>query len=91
VELVITDAATGAPVEGLTISMTPWMPAMGHGTCCTPVFTDNGGGRYVSTAVSLFMPGEWQLRTEISSPLGGANESLPAILSDFVAPTFDVP
>jgi hypothetical protein len=80
VELIVTDATTGDPVEGLTLAVTPWMPAMGHGTCCIPTFTNKGKGHYVSTDVSLFMPGEWQLRTQFSGKV-----------SDFVTPTFDVP
>ena len=81
VELVVTDAVTGAPVEGLSIAMTQWMPAMGHGASgAGPTFTEKGNGRYLSSAVSLFMPGEWQLRTQLSGPI-----------SDFVVPAFDVP
>jgi len=60
------------------------MPAMGHGTCCTPVFTDQGNGHYVSTDVSLFMPGEWELQTHLSNADSGTVE-------DTVNPTFDVP
>lgn len=78
--LVITDVATGKPVEGLTLEVTPWMPAMGHGSCCTPQFTDMGKGHYVATDVSLVMQGEWQLRTKISGKV-----------DDSVAPTFDIP
>jgi hypothetical protein len=57
VELVVTDPSTGASVDGLTITMTPWMPAMGHGASVTPSVTPLGQGRYVFTDVSLFMPG----------------------------------
>jgi hypothetical protein len=78
--LVITDATTGAPVEGLNLAVTPWMPAMGHGSCCTPEFTDMGKGHYVATDASLVMQGEWQLRTKISGKV-----------DDTVAPTFDIP
>jgi hypothetical protein len=80
VEVVVTEATTGVPIEGLSFAVTPWMPAMGHGTCCTPVFADMGNGRYVSQQVSLYMPGEWQLRTQLSGTV-----------EDSVAPTFDVP
>jgi len=80
VVLMITDATTGAPVEGLTLAVTPWMPAMGHGSCCVPEFTETGKGRYVSTEVSLVMPGEWELRTQISGKI-----------DDTAAPTFDIP
>ena len=79
IELVVTDASTGAPVNGLSITMTPWMPAMGHGADTTPVLTALGQGRYVFTDVSLFMPGEWQLRTQFSGQV-----------TDSVEPTFSV-
>ena len=78
-ELVVTDPATGAAVDGLSITMTPWMPAMGHGADTTPLLTPLGEGRYVFTGVSLFMPGEWQLRTQFSGKV-----------SDSVEPTFSV-
>jgi hypothetical protein len=78
-ELVVTDASTGAGVDGLTITMTPWMPAMGHGSDATPQPTDLGQGRYVLKDVNLFMPGEWQLQTQFSGQV-----------TDSVEPTFNV-
>ena len=80
VELTVTDAVTGAPVDGLSVEMTPWMPSMGHGTSVVPILDAQGHGRYVFTNVSLFMPGEWQLRTTFSGAI-----------DDRVAPVFDVP
>ncbi len=78
-ELIVTDASTGAPIDGLSIAMTPWMPAMGHGADTTPVVTAFGQGRYVVAELSLFMPGQWQLRTQFSGPV-----------TDSVEPTFTV-
>jgi hypothetical protein len=66
IQLVVTDASTGAPVDGLTATMTPWMPSMDHGASVTPLVSPLGQGRYVFTNVSLFMPGEWELRTQFS-------------------------
>ena len=79
VELVVTDASNGAAVDVLTVTLTPWMPAMGHGASVTPTVTPLGDGRYVFTTVSLFMPGEWQLRTQFSGQV-----------TDSVEPTFSV-
>jgi hypothetical protein len=79
VELTVTDPATGAAVDGLDITMTPWMPAMGHGASVTPQVTALGGGKYVFTDLSLFMPGEWQLQTQFSGEV-----------SDRVTTTFNV-
>ena len=78
-ELVVTDTSSGASVDGLTVTMTPWMPAMGHGASVTPTVSALGAGRYVFTNVSLFMPGEWELRTQFSGEL-----------TDSVEPTFYV-
>jgi hypothetical protein len=80
VQYVVTDAATGAPVDGLMIEMTPWMPAMGHGSSVTPQLTALGNGVYEFTDVSLFMPGEWQLRTKFSGQV-----------VDSATPAFSVP
>jgi hypothetical protein len=79
VEFIVSDPSTGAAIDGLTVTLTPWMPAMGHGSSVTPSVTALGEGKYVFTNVSLFMPGEWQLRTQFSGPV-----------SDSVEPTFNV-
>lgn len=66
VELVVTDAVSGAPVDALGLDITPWMPAMGHGASTLPVVVAKGDGVYVASDVVLAMPGEWQLRTKVS-------------------------
>ena len=68
VEIVATSSETNAPLDGLSISMIAWMPAMGHGSSTTPVVTAQGNGKYVASGLVLAMPGDWQLRTDI----GGA-------------------
>jgi YtkA-like len=70
----------GMPVDGLTLEVVPWMPAMGHGTSVVPVVSAAGRGIYVIDEVSLFMPGRWELRTVFSGST-----------SDHAAPAFDVP
>jgi len=57
--------SSGAPaggVDGLTVSVHPWMPAMGHGSSVVPQVTSIGGGRYLVEDLSLVMPGTWQLQ-----------------------------
>jgi hypothetical protein len=66
IEIVVTDEQT-KPVDGLTISLVPWMPAMGHGTSATPQIGPQGSGRYVASDVALIMPGEWQLRAALTT------------------------
>ncbi len=79
VEYRITESG-GAPAEGLSLQVVPWMPAMGHGTSVVPSVAAEGDGRYVISDVYFFMAGEWTLRTTI----GGAS-------TDGVVPTFEVP
>lgn len=62
---VITDAG-GAPVDGLSLAVTPWMPAMGHGASTTPAVTAEGQGKYLVSNVVLVMAGDWQLRTQVT-------------------------
>lgn len=68
VELRVVDR-TGAPFDGLSIAVTPWMPAMGHGTPTEAVVTARGGGVYSVANVDLIMPGRWELRCAISGPV----------------------
>jgi len=63
---VVTDAAGAAPLDGLTLDVVPWMPAMGHGTSTTPIVTAEGQGKYLVTNVVIVMGGDYQLRTKIS-------------------------
>jgi len=79
VELTITRVSDGTPVDGLTLDVVPWMPAMGHGTS-TPTVTPEGGGVYLATEVYLYMPGLWALQTGISGPM-----------TDHAAPQVTVP
>ncbi len=67
VQLVIRDAG-GAPVEGLALKVGPWMPEMGHGTSVVPTVTPQGHGVYLVSNVYFFMPGDWQLRTDVAAP-----------------------
>jgi hypothetical protein len=73
-ELVITQ--DGAGVDGLTLDIVPWMPAMGHGTSLTPEVTDLGSGVYEVEDLDLFMAGTWQLRTSFGSPAVAAAPGL---------------
>jgi hypothetical protein len=77
-ELTITDPTTGAPVDGLTLQVRPWMPVMNHGAIEATV-TPEGQGKYLLTEVDLYMAGLWELRTTISGPV-----------SDHVAPQFQI-
>ncbi|HEY6462356.1 MAG TPA: FixH family protein [Polyangiaceae bacterium] len=68
VQLAITQTSDGSSVDGLTLTVAPIMPSMGHGTSATTV-TDQGGGIYLVSSVYLPMQGTWTLRTTISAPI----------------------
>ena len=70
-ELTLTDPA-GAPLEGLDVTLVPWMPVMGHGTSVQPSASPSGGGHYLISDVYLPMPGSWELRL---STAGGVTDS----------------
>jgi hypothetical protein len=79
-KVTITDIGDGGTVDGLTLAVTPWMPAMDHGTSGIPVVTPLGGGVYQVSNLVLYMAGHWELRMAIgSAPM------------DHAAPAFDVP
>jgi hypothetical protein len=65
-QLLVQDATTGAPVDGLTFEIVPTMPSMGHGTSDVPKTKPSGDGYYVVSDVNLFMAGRWELRMTIT-------------------------
>jgi hypothetical protein len=79
VELTVTDA-DGALLDGLAVSVTPWMPDMGHGSSVAPTVRAAGDGVYLVENLYFFMPGRWQLRTHLQ---GAA--------ADDAAPEFQIP
>jgi hypothetical protein len=78
-EFTVTQADGGTPVDGLSVSIRPWMPAMNHGPI-RPTVVAEDGGRYLITNLDLYMAGEWQLQTTFSGPI-----------DDHVEPEFEVP
>jgi hypothetical protein len=68
IQLSVTKASDGSPVDGLTLDVEPWMPSMGHGTS-SPGVTPQGSGVYLVTDVYLYMQGVWTLRTTISGAM----------------------
>lgn len=79
VELTVTDASSGKPRDGLAIAVSPFMPAMGHGSVLA-TGSPEGNGKYLLPDVYLFMPGTWLLRT-----------SFTGAATDHAAPTVDIP
>jgi hypothetical protein len=57
-------------VTGAKITITPWMPDMGHGVPQAPEIIERGGGRYTAEQVNASMPGLWELRFTIDASSG---------------------
>lgn len=74
---VMSDVATGARVDGLALSVVPWMPAHAHGASVSPTVAPTGPGEYTVRNIDFFMPGSWQLRVAIS---GARTDSVTADL-----------
>lgn len=70
----ITDM-NGAPLDGASLTVTPFMPAHGHGTPITVDVTPVTGtpGQYTLSPVNLWMPGVWE--TTIRATSGATSDS----------------
>ena len=86
-QLVAKDAS-GEPVDGLSISVTTWMPVMKHTCSAAPVHVKpQGNGVYLLTPLVASMPGKCELKLSIAAPLpdGGKGPT-----TSVVTPTFEV-
>jgi hypothetical protein len=72
--LQVVDAA-GKPVDGATLSVTPFMPDHGHGSSVKPTVTPMGGGVYDVANVYLPMPGLWRLTVTVQMPNVAAQDA----------------
>jgi hypothetical protein len=52
-------------VVGAIVTVTPWMPEMGHGVFEKPFVTERGGGIYSVENIILIMRGRWELKIKI--------------------------
>ncbi len=66
--LTIHDAETHEPRDGLSLTVEPWMPHHGHGSSAVPQVEADGNGNYLVRDVVFTMPGDWELRIQITSP-----------------------
>lgn len=60
--------ASGAPLDGATVAVTPWMPDHAHGSALTPVVAPMGGGKYAVTKLYYPMAGLWQITVSVQVP-----------------------
>jgi hypothetical protein len=66
VVLVLEDREGSAPLEGARVTLSPWMPAHGHGSEDVEVFEEEPGV-YVTEDVWFNMPGIWDLRVRVEA------------------------
>ncbi|MCB9673933.1 MAG: FixH family protein [Alphaproteobacteria bacterium] len=69
--LVKVTTESGSPVNGGTVTITPWMPAHGHGIS-PPDYSGTptaGDGEYAIPAFDLIMPGVWEFQTLITESM----------------------
>jgi FtsP/CotA-like multicopper oxidase with cupredoxin domain len=52
-------------VTGAKITITPWMPEMGHGVFEPPVVVEKGNGLYAVENIILVMGGHWEIRINV--------------------------
>ena len=65
VEIIVHHSA-GGDVAQAELTVTPWMPSMGHGVMQKPVVAERGGGLYSVENIVLSMTGHWQLQVKIA-------------------------
>lgn len=58
--------AKGAPVQGASVKVTPYMPDHKHGTQAVPTATQEADGSFSVTPLYLFMPGLWTVTFDVS-------------------------
>ncbi len=59
----------GSPVDGLTLQVTPFMPAHQHGSPITAIVTPQAtSGQYQLSPVNLWMPGVWETTIQATAP-----------------------
>jgi hypothetical protein len=73
--LEVTDAS-GKPVDGATVTITPFMPDHGHGSARTPVVTPAGGGKYTASEVYFAMAGLWRVTVSVQMPSAPVQEAI---------------
>ena len=52
-------------IEGAAVTVTPWMPEMGHGAFSVPEVEEKGGGLYSVSSIVMIMGGHWEMRVAI--------------------------
>jgi hypothetical protein len=61
-------------LTGAVVTITPWMPDMGHGVTVEPEIKEKGGGLYAAENVGFSMTGRWELRITVKK--GGVEDTV---------------
>ncbi len=65
----MTNGVVGNPIDGATMTATPFMPSHQHGTPKQVVITPTGTtGQYQLSPVNMWMPGVWETTIKVSAP-----------------------
>jgi hypothetical protein len=68
--IMVTDG-NSAPLAGLTVDSTPFMPDHGHGTPLQETVTEGSqAGEYVLAPINLWMPGYWEVTIDFDDGAG---------------------
>ncbi len=67
----IAEGETG--VEGLSLTVTPFMPDHDHGTPIEAVATEETGGDYTVAPINMWLPGLWEVTVDASD--GASSDS----------------
>ena len=67
--------ATGAAIDGATLTVTPWMPDHAHGSSVKPGVVAAGGGMYTVSNVYLVMAGLWQVKVSVQRGPGDVEDA----------------
>ena len=67
--------ATGAAIDGATLTVTPWMPDHAHGSSVKAGVVPAGGGMYTVSNVYLVMAGLWQVKVSVQRAPGDVEEA----------------
>ncbi|HEY2899591.1 MAG TPA: FixH family protein [Polyangia bacterium] len=59
---------SGAPVDGIAMSVSPYMPDHQHGTSLVPAVTAQNGGNYQISPLYLYMTGYWEITVNLTPP-----------------------
>lgn len=80
-DIMLRDKA-GKGVEGAELTVTPWMPGMGHGVWEKTVVSERGGGKYHVENITIIRSGNWDIKVSVRKGKLEDRTSFPFIVAD---------